>query len=285
MIVADFIQIFRNTRYLSGKKSIGLPSNIIAKEYFNLSIKLLLNNSPGSKIDNRLPILGYEIEYLELRTLKYLFEEIFSKQNYYFYTEKEDPIVIDCGSNIGMSILYFKQIYPKSKIIGFEPSKVEFEILANNIKNNHLRDVEVFNLGLAEDEGIRPLFYNSNRSGSLSMSLLEERFQGNETCSTAIETTCLSRYINSEVDFLKLDIEGAELAVLKELDEKKKLPLIKEMVIEYHHHIKQDHDTLSTVFSILESNGFGYQVSAYIDGPFKKQKFQDMLVFAYRKNE
>ena len=42
--------------------------------------------------------------------------------------------VIDCGANIGMSITYFKRLYPKSKIIGFEPDPKIFETLKKNIR-------------------------------------------------------------------------------------------------------------------------------------------------------
>src|ERR1700693_4874079 len=57
-----------------------------------------------------------------------LFEEIFIRQDYIFVSRRPDPLIIDCGSNIGMSILYFKRRYPKARIIGFEPDPATFDM-------------------------------------------------------------------------------------------------------------------------------------------------------------
>src|ERR1044071_4816990 len=49
------------------------------------------------------------------------YEEIFKRENYKVDFATNDPFIIDCGSNIGLSIIYFKTRYPNAKIIGFEP--------------------------------------------------------------------------------------------------------------------------------------------------------------------
>jgi FkbM family methyltransferase len=43
------------------------------------------------------------------------------------------PVIIDCGGNIGLSVLYFKYLFPNSVITVFEPSPPVFEILKENI--------------------------------------------------------------------------------------------------------------------------------------------------------
>ena len=59
--------------------------------------------------------------------------DIFEKDTLHFKTDKDDPLIIDCGANIGMSITYFKRLYPKSKIIGFEPDPKIFETLKKTL--------------------------------------------------------------------------------------------------------------------------------------------------------
>ena len=98
-----------------------------------------------------------------------------------------------------------------------------------------------------------------------------------------METVRLSHFINREVDLLKLDIEGAELMVLEDLAGNGKLSLIREMIIEYHHHMDQNGDEFSRFLAILEGNGFGYQVYSNLTVPFSRETFQDILVYAYRK--
>ena len=81
-----------------------------------------------------------------------------------------------------------------------------------------------------------------------------------------------------------MDIEGAETSVIRDLSENKKIELINEMVIEYHHHIIKGIDNLSEMLSILELNNFGYQINAPFRGGYDyRNKFQDMLIYAYRK--
>lgn len=79
---------------------------------------------------------------------------------------------------------------------------------------------------------------------------------------TRVETTPLSEHLSGEIDFLKMDIEGAEECVIAELSRHNKLKLVKEMVFEYHHHELPGRDALSGVLAALEENGFGYEISA-----------------------
>ena len=83
---------------------------------------------------------------------------------------------------------------------------------------------------------------------------------------------------------LKMDVEGSEMEILTELNASGKLKLIREMCIEYHHHIDPESDRLSEFLALLEQNGFGYHLSA----SFRKKgaqvkKFQNILIHAYQK--
>jgi hypothetical protein len=98
-----------------------------------------------------------------------------------------------------------------------------------------------------------------------------------------VEAVRLSEFVREEVDFLKMDIEGAEAEVLEELAEADKLRLVREMVIEYHHHIDPGEDHLGATLRLLEQNGFGYEIAAYPERPMRRERFLDLLVYAYRK--
>ena len=66
-------------------------------------------------------LMGYRVAYLGAWNIRYLFNETFVNAQYYFESDNDWPTIIDCGSNIGMSVLFFKRLYPQSKIIAFEP--------------------------------------------------------------------------------------------------------------------------------------------------------------------
>ena len=177
------------------------------------------------------------------------FKDDFIREIYKFNSLRTSPIIIDGGSNIGLSILYFKSIYPESKIIGFEPDPEIFTILKENIIVNGIDNIQLHESGLGAKD-CNTLFNQDGMAGGH----IEE---GSNTINIKMER--LSNYLNNPIDFLKLNIEGKEIDVLKEIDESNKIKEISEMVIEYHGfpNLKQ---TLGDILSILNRNNFRYLI-------------------------
>jgi FkbM family methyltransferase len=261
---------------LAGKSFVATTTREVALSY--LRIELGGRRPEAAPLQQR--IAGFDVTFLSYRTLRKLFEEIFIDQDYCFVADSERPLIIDCGSNIGLSILYFKRLYPQARVIGFEPFIPAFEILSTNVAVNRLEDVRVYNLAVSRTQGRDVLHYDPADPGSLRMSLIADRLKG---APMPVNTTTLSSYIDEPVDLLKLDIEGAETAVLQELHASGKLPLIKKLLIEYHHHIHPECDAVSGVLDLLECNQFGYLIRGSFPTPVKNGKYQDIMIHAYRK--
>lgn len=181
---------------------------------------------------------------------------------------------------MGMSILFYKFIYPESEIIGFEPDIYAHKVLSKNVSENNLTNTTVHQKALTDKDGKIDFFYDPDNTSALHMSIMEERESKSKV---EVDCTTLSKYIGKPVDFLKLDIEGAETLVIEDLDKNDKLKLIQQMVIEYHHHINKDDDSLSGMLAILEKHNFGYQISAKYDMPHTSKLMQDIIIYAYKK--
>jgi FkbM family methyltransferase len=230
-------------------------------------------------------ILGSTMRVLDYRTFLGLISEIFFHRIYYFASSSASPLILDAGSNIGMSILFFKWLYPKSRVIGFEPDPQTFEVLQFNVRRNRFDNVELHNKALHSTPGEIDFYMDPDRAGSGKMSTVKERFTGpsaRPVRSLKVEAVRLSPFIQEEVDLLKMDIEGAEVSVIQELADAGKLRLIKEMFVEYHHHLKSDEDHLSRMLRPLEENGFGYQISAPAAPQWARKSVQPILIYAYR---
>ena len=226
-------------------------------------------------------VAGFRMRYLEAEWMRYLYREVFAEREYWFTTDNTRPVILDCGSNIGMAILFFKALYPDARITAFEPAPWACAAIEDTIQANELRDVTLHNAALAETEGTLELFHDPSHPGSAVMSVFRERMPGETVRVPAVR---LSNYVTGPVDFLKLDVEGSELPVLRDLVASGTLGQISQMVIEFHHHMSPTVDNLSECLSILESNGFGYQLSsASVYTPITKGQFQDVLVHAYKK--
>jgi FkbM family methyltransferase len=205
------------------------------------------------------------------------------KGGYLFRAESDRPRILDCGSHIGMSVLFFKKMYPDATIIAFEPDPMTFEKLKTNVEQNSLRDVTLHQCALSDTEGSIDFYHSQENAGSLVMSMHRARIDGDKI---VVPSRRLSSFISEEIDLLKIDIEGAEDVVLAELACSNKLALIKQMHIEYHHHIIPKNDKLSAMLKILENANFGYQIS--VAPSFGKwptrEAFQDISIYCYRKH-
>jgi FkbM family methyltransferase len=224
---------------------------------------------------------GFKIGYFDRVTLANLYREIFVRQHYLFASATASPRILDCGANLGMATLYFKWLYPQARIQAFEPDPTTFALLEKNVSQNHLRDVTLHNCALWNEEGQIEFFIDQSIAGSLLMSTQESRLKGSRPI--RVPSRRLSDYIEESIDFLKLDVEGAEHQVLCDLLGSGKAKLIRQMVIEYHHRLGDEPCRLSEFLGHLEQAGFAYQIHASLFPVTSKGVFQDMLIGAYRE--
>jgi FkbM family methyltransferase len=227
-------------------------------------------------------IFGYQVHFFDYNTFATLFEELYVPDVYYFSASSPEPLIVDCGSNIGLSVLYFKRLYPKGRIIAFEPDKPTFEMLELNVKSNNLAGVTLVKKALYDSVGSVPFYVSPEQPGLLVQSTRKENLARSQM--TSVETEMLSTYLTEPVDFLKMDIEGAEDHVLKDLNETGKLALVREIVLEYHHHLTPREDKLGVFLKTLEQTNFGYQLKAALVPPFRKGEFQALMLYAYQLN-
>lgn len=223
-------------------------------------------------------MMGFTVSAFDYEALLYLFKEIFLRQEYYFKSEKPNPSILDCGANIGMSVLYFKYLYPDCEIIAFEPNPYAFALLEKNIAQNGLNHVEIRNSGLSNAEGYIDFFVEENK-GSLTGSILKAR-GGKRTL--RIHSEKLSKYIqDTQFDLTKMDIEGAESEVLSDLVSANRIGHSNQYIIEYHHRIRSLRSSMSDFIRPFEEAGFEYNLRTSFT---KCGDFQDILLNFYKEN-
>lgn len=119
----------------------------------------------GARLVNKnkvvtLKTLGLKMSSFGYANLLYLIREIFLLREYQISTPREAPVIIDCGANIGVSVLYFKRLFPKSVIIAFEPNPMVFQLLKSNVEQNQPKGLELYNYFLSDKEGSVEFFVN-----------------------------------------------------------------------------------------------------------------------------
>ena len=226
-------------------------------------------------------VLNFKLKYNNGPNLYMQYKDEFINQIYKFNSTRLDPIIIDGGSNIGLSLLYFKTLYKESRIISFEPDPEIFKILQDNVKNNKLEKISLHQKGLGIENC--DIFFKQDgmAGGSVSM-----KGSGIE-----IKMVRLSEYINEPIDFLKLNIEGQEHDVIKELFTSKKIQNINEMVIEYHG-FPYLNQTLGDILKILDKSNFSYfihdfdnETCSVTKPPFQYEEDHKWYCLIYAKNK
>lgn len=145
--------------------------------------------------------------------------EVWGANSYYVELEEADPVIIDGGAHIGLTTLYFKRLFPNSKIIAFEPFPESVEIFRKNIYENQLEGVELREEAIAEHEGIKDFFYDSSENKWFSTaSLINGAWnQEQQSSKMRVKTVTLSSLLEQyQPNLVKLDIEGAEEKVIWE---------------------------------------------------------------------
>lgn len=232
-------------------------------------------HSPGSGT-----FMGKKFEFTDGIGFSGTIKELFEEECYFFETNKPAPFIIDCGAYIGLSVFYFKWRFPNAKVLAFEADPETFEVLQKNVSNLKLDNVEVLNRAVWNEEK-ELIFYSGNSmSGSVMMDA------NNKGIPVKVKTARLKNFLNQPVDFLKLDIEGAELEVIKDI--RHDLGQVDRIFFEYHS-LADKQQGLGEMLEILTEAGFRYYIQEaknYNKRPFtglKKDGFDLQLnVFAMR---
>ena len=191
-------------------------------------------------------VFGVELRICDPIEYYIQYKDQFVRRIYAFESAKPDPLIVDGGSHIGMSIVFFRLLYPQCRIIGFEPDPEIFGVLQENVERNGIRGVTVHNVALGRESG--SVGFRSSRD-------MGSHVESTADCVQTVRAVRLSEFLNEPVDMLKLNIEGEELPVLEELAIAGKLATVDQMVVEYHGWPGKD-DRLGLMLTLLSENGF-----------------------------
>ncbi len=171
------------------------------------------------------------IHYNDADELKTLLDEIWRKRTYYVDLPTNTPLIIDAGAHIGLTTLYLNSLYPHAEFICIEPNPQNLALLSRNLEENGVANVTIIPKALAIRIGKVDLFTNSK--WTVFSSLKKGGWTGEEKGETVtVETTLLSELLTRPVDFLKMDIEGEETAVIRQAQNQ--LHFVDHMIIEFH---------------------------------------------------
>lgn len=162
-------------------------------------------------------------------------KNLISKQLGIFFNPKNNIIIFDIGACEGLDSIKYSLQFPNSKIYSFEPLKGNIEIIKKNLVEYKIKNVnivdkalsnkvskEFFYVSSASAEKNEPDWNYGNKSSSLyepNKELIQKHYKWLqfkkkiEVETTTIYEFCINKNIQT-IDFIHMDVQGAELNVL-----------------------------------------------------------------------
>lgn len=127
-------------------------------------------------------------------------------------------VVLDVGAHIGYyTLLLARLVGPSGEVLAFEPDPDNFALLERNVRLNGYSTVRCVNAAAADRTGRTDLYRSTTNPGDHRIYASEE-----ERDSLSVRCLRLDEFLDGRgrgVDFMKMDVQGAELAVLRGMEE------------------------------------------------------------------
>lgn len=199
----------------------------------------------------RLRLMDLDLEYVDALSTVPQWDDLFVRRSLAFTPATETPRVLDCGANIGLTSLWIKRAFPGARVTAFEADPTVAAVLARNLAANGCGDVEVVPAAVWSSAGRLRFRVQGADAGAL-----EDVEAAGDGPSIEVEAVRLRDWVTAgPVDLLKLDVEGAELDVLRDLADV--LSHVRALQVEVHD-LDARQRRLPACLDLLHRHGFDY---------------------------
>ena len=180
----------------------------------------------------------------------FLVKEIFAEEVYAFKKKDAVKTILDLGSNIGLSVSYFKMRFPDAAIEAYEPDKHSFKWLQKNISENSFRNVCAYEMAVDDKSGFLFAADVEEHASVNSQFLGEGRGENNKVLSKDI-----SDILNRNFDIIKMDIEGGEWKLFRKIVNENLITKAKHWFVEFHE-IERNKKQFEEILSCFKESGY-----------------------------
>lgn len=195
---------------------------------------------------------------------------------------EENSTIIDVGVNIGQTLVKLKSVYSEFNYVGFEPNPACVHYTEKLVEANNWKNIQIVPAGLAESFGVTILEHYSQDETDSSASIVSQYRASQEVFKKDIVTVIGSEqaqkfWLEEKVSLIKIDVEGAELGVLKGLEQtiiKHKPIVLIEILPVYSEENKERKANQDAIQNLINQIQYKiYRIHKNSDNSFKKIDF------------
>lgn len=208
------------------------------------------------------------------------YRQIVCKEIYRFESSRVSPRILDCGASVGVSVFYWKRLYPGARIVAFEADPRVFQVLRRNCQVLGFHDVKLINGAVWNAPGEVRFVPDGADAGRIDTDA------SSDENTLVVPAVRLHDYLDQPTQLLKLDIEGAEATVLADCADR--LDVVDNLFVEFHSFIGRE-QRLSSILEVLTGAGFRFHIQPEFVSPRPfVQRLNDagmdqrLNIFAYR---
>ena len=195
-------KLFHYVDYLkeTNIKNINISDEGVIFSLRDVDLEIICND----KDERSVPIETLNYSYYEYQDSEMISKIFKSKMSFY-----------DIGANLGLYSLRLAKLNKDSKSLAFEPIKSTFSLLKNNVSRNNLSNIQTYNFGFSNKEETKVFYFYPEGTGNASSKNLSKR---DDVMEIECQLTTLDLFTKNnriKPDFIKCDVEGAELHVFQ----------------------------------------------------------------------
>lgn len=147
-------------------------------------------------------------DYSDLSVLR----EVFLAREYDLDLAEPPEVILDLGSNVGLSLIYFRLKYPDARIFGFEADPLNLQRALKNIAS--FDGITCRHVAVSDENGTTKLYVDSASAMSSALSPRQHDQPFIEVPAKTLDAL-MTELSLSQIDLLKFDVEGHEFAIFR----------------------------------------------------------------------
>ncbi len=198
---------------------------------------------------SKTPLQAFFFSDFKNAYIPHILKEIYLDRIYDpFLRFKKDLTIVDVGANIGLTSFFFKD--RAKRVISVEPSAQHRACIEAMVKQNNIKNIEIYPYALSSENGTAKFYHNDNTT-MFSLKSEVNNKDDFEEVKTVTMDKMLSNLNIDQVDLMKLDVEGSESEIIASEGFKKSVDKIPVILGEWHQWSAMGPDLFRTTFMDL----------------------------------